>query len=138
MKDKREFTIKLICYLAATIIAAAVAILYMVSNDVTSLSGSELYRVLCDAFTIPGLLYLLLWGLIWASHKGALDGLGFVFSNMFAALIPGMRAKRTTKYYDYVQLRRENRKPFSYVRFLGVVGGVFLLVAIVFLILFYH
>lgn len=92
-------------------------------------------RILCDAFTIPGLTCLMLGLLIRLSDAGAFYGLSWVVSYAFRSLIPGGRSKMTS-YYDYVQERKE-RQTGGY-GFLIVVGGVCMAFALVFLALFYY
>ena len=106
--------------------------------DFATLSWADRYRYLSDAFTIPGLLYLMIYALIWASSLGALDGIGYLLKNTVAALIPGMRAKKPASYFEYMEKRKEKRKPINRFRFLLLVGGICLIVAIVFIFLFYQ
>ncbi len=105
--------------------------------DFSDLSGVTLldwYRMLCDAFTIPGLLMLMFALLLTISNEGALDGLGYVAVNGLKMLIPGA-ATKMERYLEYVERRRKNRaKGYG---FLYVVGAVFLTIAAVFLLLFY-
>ena len=92
------------------------------------------YRVLCDAFTVPGMLLILSGLMVFVSNEGALDGLSYLGHYLKNMLIPGSRSK-TKKYFDYVEAKREKRvKGFG---FLFVVGGACMLIALVFLGLFY-
>ena len=92
------------------------------------------YQVLCDAFTVPGMLLILSGLLMFVANEGALDGLGYLGHYLKNMFIPGSRSK-TKKYFDYVEAKREKRvKGFG---FLFVVGGVCMLIALVFLGLFY-
>ena len=94
----------------------------------------EQYRILCDAFTIPGIMLLCVGAMIWVSNAGALDGLTYVFSYAIGALVPGGRKHQ--KFLDYVEHRRENRvKGYG---FLLISGAVTLAIAGVFMILFYQ
>ena len=92
------------------------------------------YRILCDAFTVPGLLFLMFGAFMSLSNEGALDGLGYVCVNGLKMLIPGGGMKTET-FKDYLERRRNNR-----VRgygFLYVTGFGCLAIAAVFMILFY-
>lgn len=90
--------------------------------------------VLCDGFTIPGVVFLCIGGLVWASSLGAMDGIGFALKIAIKSLLPGGR-KEHIRYYDYVQQRRENR-PHGY-GFLLLVGAAFMAVALLFMMIFY-
>ena len=121
----------LVFVLAYTFVAFRVEAL----SDLALLSDVELYRMLCDAFTIPGMLFLMAGLLMTVSNAGALDGVGCVVSNAVKMLIPGKAAKME-RYKEYLDRKRENR-PKGY-GFLYVVGGATMAVAMVFLLLFYQ
>lgn len=93
----------------------------------------EWYRIVCDAFTIPGLIFLMVGCLVSLSNQGALDGIGYAATVAFRMLI-GAGAKME-RYKEYLERRRANRmKGYG---FLYVVGGVCMAVSGVFMILFY-
>ena len=94
----------------------------------------EWYRIICDAFTIPGLILLMLGCLMSLSNTGAMDGLGYVVSIALKMLIPGGGLKME-RYKEYLDRRRANR-----VRgygFLYLVGAGCMMVSLVFMALFY-
>ena len=91
------------------------------------------YRILCDAFTIPGLTFLMLGCLVSLSNQGALDGVGYAATVAFRMLIG--QGARMERYREYLDRRRENRlKGYG---FLYIVGAVFMAAAGVFMALFY-
>ena len=94
----------------------------------------EWYRTVCDGFTIPGLILVMLGCLMSLSNIGAMDGLGYVVSIAVKMLIPG-GALNMERYKEYLDRRRENRvKGYG---FLYLVGGGCLAIALVFMVLFY-
>ena len=104
------------------------------------LSGSqatalvEWYRILCDGFTVPGLVMVMLGCLMSLSTQGALDGVRYIASIGIKMLIPG-GALNMEKYAEYKERRNANRtKGYG---FLYVVGFAFLAFALIFMILFY-
>ena len=99
-------------------------------------TDAERFRLLCDAFTVPGLLMLLSGALIALSNAGALYGLSYSMRFVIRKFIPSS-GKRDESFYDFVQERRERGGVRGYA-FLLVVGGILLLIAVVFLILFYR
>lgn len=113
---------------------AAMVVIYAWLRDFGTLPLVEKYLVLCDGFTLPGVLFLALGCMIWISAQGALDGIGYVVSYAVKMLIPGKKEEQE-RYYDYVERRREKRvKGYG---FLFVVGGVCMVFVAVFMILFY-
>ena len=125
-------------YGVTTVLALGLAYLYIYLRvDMTDPGATELvewYRIICDGFTIPGLILLMFGCLMSLSNAGAMDGLGYVVVNGFKMLIPGA-ATKVERYKEYLERRRANR-----VRgygFLYVVGAGCMAVALVCMILFY-
>ena len=103
-------------------------------SDLSGITRLDWYRYLCDAFTIPGLVLVMLGCLMSLSNQGALDGVGYIASVGIKMLIPGA-ALNMEKYAEYKERRRENRtKGYG---FLYVVGFAFLALALLFMALFY-
>lgn len=119
-----------ICLILAYVYAA----LRIDFSNLAEVERVDLYLILCDAFSIPGLIMLMSGFLMTVSNQGALDGVGYVAVHAVRMLIPGAAAK-TERYKEYVDRRRANRiKGYG---FLYVVAGIFLAIAGVFMALFY-
>ena len=125
---------RILKYGICAVFTVVLAWLYIALRDFEGAVLVEKYRMLCDAFTVPGVLLLCVGGLVWASNLGALDGLSYVVSVAVKALIPGKR-KEIEKYGDYVLRKRE--KPPVGCGFLLISGAVVMAIAMVFLALFY-
>lgn len=110
------------------------AVSYLIGANFLELEGPDRLRILCDAFTIPGLLCLFSGVLIWLAQEGSFDGIGYVVSYAFHALLPGSLNKRES-YKDYLE-RKKEKKPISF-GFLLITGAVFTGIALVFLMLFH-
>jgi hypothetical protein len=134
---KKSVKVTILKYGISCAIAAFFVWAYLAERDLAGAAQREQYKMLCDAFFIPGMLFLMVACLAWASTKGAMDGLAFLGSNLIRALIPGGRLRTSQKYYDYIQERQARRKKVSSFLFLLVVGGVCMAVSVVFMILFY-
>lgn len=134
MKDRWKGRIVKYCF--AILFCVLLIWLYLSNSDFASLSRLERYRVLCDAFTFPGLLLIMIGLLVWVSNQGALDGISYAMRGLYRAFIPGAGLRQNfVNYYDYVKNKREKRvKGYG---FLFSVGGVCLAIALVFLGLFY-
>lgn len=132
---KKEKLNKRVSLIVCLVIGGFLAYLYVGLRD---FSGQDLmgkYRMLCDAFTIPGLLFLMLGLLMTISSHGALDGVTYVVSYGLKMLIPGRHDKQE-RFYDYVQRKREKNKGKSF-GYLYLTGIIYLAAALLFLILFY-
>ena len=120
-------------YFLTVFFGGVIVVTYVLSRGLFSASLMEAYRILCDGFTVAGLLMLSSACLIALSNKGVFHGLSYVMSYAVRTFIPGGRDHQE-KYYDYVQHRQEKRvKGFG---FLFVTGAVFMGIALVFLVLF--
>ena len=115
--------------------AAFVAFLAYSYISLRDFAGAELWEklvMICDAFTIPGMLLILAGAMIWVSNMGALDGLSYAVTWAVKSLIPGARVSMDETYADYVERKREN--PVRGYGFLFIAGGITMAVAIVFTI----
>lgn len=119
-------------------IAAAVALLmavgvYLTRGLTSESTTADRYRALSDSFAAPGLLFLMFGLLLWVAGEGALRGVGWLLKNAIYLLIPGKALDRVT-YAEYLE-QRKDKKTKTHACFF-VVGGLFCLVAVVFVILF--
>ena len=129
--------IKLIRYGVAVLFGAALAAVYLLTRSFTgSEPPAERYRMLCDAFTIPGVLLMLTAALVALSNAGAFTGLGYATSHAVHMLIPGLGSRMET-YADYVE-RKTEKGPVRGYGFLFYVGLAYFALAIVFFVLFYR
>lgn len=126
---------RLIKYTLCGIFTALVVTYHVGSfENFSTMSQADRYHILCDAFTIPGLLELMLGCLFAVVGAGALDGLTYIFSVGMNRLIPGKALHKTEKFFDYVE--RKNKKRVKGYSFLLVVGAVTMAIALVFLYLY--
>lgn len=121
-------------YIITFFIGGVLAYAYVALRDFRGEPLLEKYRILCDAFTIPGLLLLMVGLLVAVSNEGIFDGLLYALSYAAKAIIP-LWGRQHERYYDYVQRKREKR--LHGYGFLFITGAVFMAAAMVFLILFY-
>ena len=104
-------------------------------HNLSATAAVDWYLILCDAFTIPGLIFLMLGCLMSLSSGGALDGVSYVLRNAFKMLIPGGALKMEC-YYEYKERKRANRaKGYG---FLYITGLVCMALALIFMFLFYR
>lgn len=125
----------LLKYGISGVIAAVMVGIYVGSRDFASMDLMTKYLTLCDAFTLPGITFLMVGCLMWISNEGGLDMLSYAASKAVGLFVPGYIPKGE-KYYEYVQRKRENR--VTGYGFLFVVGGVCMAVALIFMYLFYQ
>ena len=131
--NKKVIISYIIKYSVATFVATGMLLLAIFTRNITNVEDNkEKIRILVDGFTIPGIIFCLLGILIWLTNQGTLTGVSYAFRHAIRMLIPGSK-KREETYYEY----KESRKKFTGYLFIYVVGGLFLLVGIILLIIFY-
>lgn len=130
----KQAKLRLIKYGTTGVVCALMAAGHVFASGFGGLDTMGKYLVLCDAFTIPGLLMIMLGAMMWISSKGGLDAISYIMSYVVSMLIPGKKHLRQN-YGDYVAEKSEKR--ISGYGFFFVVGGVCMALTLVFLMLFY-
>ena len=121
-------------YVICVVFGAAVFILICWLNHFLTLeTDQERLRVLCDAFTVPGLLLTAAAALVCAANNGAFYGIGYGLRTAKDILLPFL-PHEYVKYRDYIAKKKE--KKVSGYRFILITGLVFLAVGIILLIRF--
>lgn len=131
---RRSLKVNILRCLSAAAVGGATAWWYATSRWVEDMSQVEQYRVLCDAFTIPGAMMVLLALMMSLNYLGALDTLAYLLSYLPRMLAPGAFGE-PEQLLDFVENRREKRR--KGYGFLYIVGFIFLAIAVVYLYLFY-
>ena len=121
-------------YVLAIVAGLGLAFLYISLRDFSEAPPLEKYRMLCDAFTIPGVMMLAIGALVAVANEGIFYGIGYALSYLGRALT--FRGSKQERYYDYVE--RKRAKHVSGYGFLFIVGAGFMAIALIFLILFYR
>lgn len=125
---------RLIQYGVCVVLILGLAALYVFTRDFAGADLTGKLVMLCDAFTIPGILLLGAGGLTAASRAGALDGLGYALGVAGKSLLPNGR-RSIRKYRDYVEEKRaKKRGSFAY---LLICGGASLGLGILFLVAYF-
>lgn len=122
-------------YAITATIGTAITVLTLYLRDFsTQTELAERYRILADAFSIPGVLMIMIWCMVAVSTTGFFDMISYGLSSFGRALIPFYK-KEHENFYDYKT--RKNSERFSDYGFILIVGIVFTVVALIFTVLFY-
>ena len=105
---------------------------YIAPRDLASQTVIEQYHILCDAFTLPGLLMASVGLMVLMGNLGALDTLAFAVHYLLHTFIPLMGKGKS--YIDFVLDRREHK--VHGFGFLFVVGLLLTAVGVVYLMLY--
>ena len=123
-------------YVIVVAIEIGITAMILSTNHILSVGGKrEVYRILSDAFGIPGIIMILIGVLTVISDSGEFYGIGYSFRYLGDRLMPGRSSKKPLKYADYVDNKRS--KPHASLRtYFLLPGAGFAIVGLVFLILF--
>lgn len=94
----------------------------------------EIVRCWCDAFSVTGILGVCFGLLVVGSNGGAFDMLAYGVRKLFSFLKKDPIDRKYGGYYEYQQARREKKRSFWY---LLISGGVYLLVGVILLFVYY-
>ncbi len=124
----------LVKYVATVVVGLVIALLFCILKGLfkTEDKGTVL-RILCDAFTVPGILLTCVGLLTLVIKEGALDGITYSFSSMRRVRRGYVSDEKTPKtYYDYKEAAKGKRKIAWH---LIIVGLGFIAVAIALVII---
>ena len=136
LKEPSKWWVTLILYLICSLIAFGVVMLSLSLRDVFKggLDKLTLLRYLADAFTFPAAIFISIGLLTLISRQGAFNGLLYALRHVGRMFVPFLVRKDIT-YAEYLE-RRERKKTNRPILCFFVVGGVSLLVAVIFIIIF--
>lgn len=128
----KNWQINLIKYLSAFLVAVALFFITISLRNIYQESSTlKIMHYLCDGFVVPGVVLLGSGLIVFVYNHGAFHALGYAIKHLFTMLIP-LSNKKEERYSDYLS---RQRKVKNYL-FLFIVGGIFFLVGIVFLIIY--
>lgn len=131
---RKSVKVMILRCMSATAVGGAVSWWYITSRWQADLPLVEQYRVICDGFTVPGMMMVLFALMLSLNNLGALDTMAYLLSFIPRMIAPGAFGE-PEKLIDFVEHRREKRaKGFG---FLYIVGSIFLGIAIYYLVKFY-
>ena len=132
---KKPTKSQLLKYGLATGIALAYAIYTVISQNAFSQDLRGMLRIISDGLFLPGALMLLIGLLLVVSNHGAFDALAYTGKSIKRLFIPERPGEKRVNYREYVEQRRE--KKTTGFGFLFIVGGVFAVIGLIFMLVFY-
>jgi len=125
---------KILKYALCTLACAVFTVTIILANDIFAQTDKKIiYKILCDAFCVPGVLCVLFAALFAIAGEGVFGGIGYGLKYAFFSLIPGLKSK-IGKYSEYKEKHAEEKRN---VWFMVIVGGAFFALSMVFLALYY-
>ncbi len=125
--DKKAIFWKYIVYVLTALV---MAICIMSWKNLLEAEGiNVVLKILSDSFSLPGILFLGFAGLGWVSTKGGYDLFGYSWSSFKGFFVRDSYFKKPETYFDYVQRKNAERKPFNKAMF--AVGLAFFAIGMV-------
>lgn len=127
-RQRRRYTI-------AILVGAVMALAVLLARGTfTQTEGRTILKDVSDAFFVPGVLIICLGALLFVGENGIFDMLNFGVKKVVSLVRnEKYRAELPRTYYEYTEQQREKTR--SAYGYLFIVGAVFLLAAVIFVIL---
>lgn len=131
-KEQKSFLIRYgICFAIATLLSLSIIALKGWFTDKLRVN----LQILSDAFFASGILFMLVYGLLFISSEGGFIGIGFALKRAMRVFIPIYRKNEETfAQYRERKLAKKSGKGDSCVFFTGL---FFFLISLIFLIIWY-
>lgn len=137
---KKPFVIKVeemkkkLSYIITAAVCVLLTLLLLLSRSTFSQTNLvTIYRDLCDSLFGPGIIMLSLGLLVLMSNGGAFNMLRFAVIKLFDLFKRDMTKVKYRTFYDYNEAQKDKKHDFW---FLIIVGAVFVVLSVVFLILY--
>lgn len=135
-QKRKKIIRRIMIYAVSTVLLGVCAWLILRNGNYSpELDPAERYRLLCDAFMLPGLFYIMFGLLVFVSSTGFFDIFVFSIGKAIRLMIPALKYDKE-RFYEY-KVRKEEQGRVKGYSFLFIVGGAFSAVGVVFLVLFY-
>ena len=117
--------------ITGAVLSVATVLVGWLRGGFVATATDDIVQAWCDAFSIVGVLALCFGLLVIVSNGGAFDMLTYSLKTLFRSFKRDPLDRKYGGYYEYTQARRAKKRSFWYF---VIVGGAFLLVGIVLLI----
>ncbi len=126
MKTITKYLITIGTGLAAALYVALTRNIFSVTNP------SQIFAILADSFTVPGVVLTGIGGLMFVSNEGGFDALSYGITS-FIDLFRKEKKNKYKTFYDYKEEKASKTLPVSFVLISGL---IFMVLAIIMLLLY--
>ena len=128
----------LLQYSITTAVGIIIAVVIMSAKGLFAGGSSphDVYQILCDAFFVPGIVFACVGLIVFASHGGVFDMLGFAVLLFFDLFRKDPTKRKYKDFYEYKEAKKDKSK--WGISFLLIVGLAFIFVSLIFLIPYYQ
>lgn len=121
-------------YIISALAGIAVFIIIICVKKIWNADGTYVVmQILSDGFFVPGVFLAGAGLIIFASNGGAFDMLAYAIIRLFDLFKKDVRNKKYKDYYEYREARKGKKRGLA---FMLIVGCVFIILAVIFLIVY--
>ena len=132
----KEFLKKAIPYITTAIVGLIIFIIIICTKKIWDEEETyAIMQILSDACFVPGVLLAGFGLIIVASNGGVFDMLAYAMIKFFDLFKRDPRNKKYKDYYEYSESKKDRKRKTS---FMLIVGAVFIVLAVIFLIVYYR
>ncbi len=96
-------------YMRTGVLSLAATAIYTAAAGFPAGDRVAALELLSDGFAVPGLVCVLLFGMLWVLRAGALDGLGYLLKTAASVLLPGSRSPESYGSYRQRKLCKSSQ-----------------------------
>ena len=127
---------KYLKYIITVTIGLAFSALIIFSKDIFNQeSTTEVMKILCDGFFVPGVVILGFGLLVVASNGGTFDMIVYGTKKFFDLFRRNAYKRVNETFYEYKKAKSDKKIEFLYMI---ITGLVFIAISIIFLVLYYN
>lgn len=136
-EERKTRLIKMAIGYGVSIIIGAALLLIVLNNYGYNAAETqkERIKILCDAFTVPGITLMLSAALVAVYNQGVFTGVMYGLRKLKDIFLPFIKSEYV-KYGDYK--RKKEEKKINHYSFLFFTGLLFMIPAIAFMVYFYQ
>ena len=122
-------------YIIPSVVGVLVFIAICITNDIFALkTGEEIFTVLSNACAIPGFIMFGIGILLWVTNEGLFNGISYGLKTVGRSFTARKGEKiKEEEFYEYNARQKSKNYAFKH---LLIVGGVFILLSILFAYLY--
>lgn len=132
----KNFLKKALPYIISAIFGIVIFLIIIFSKKITDAGEThEIMQILCDACFVPGVVLAGMGLIIFAGNGGAFDMLAYAFIRFIDLFRRDVRNKKYKDFYEYHEAKKDKKRGMA---FMLIVGLVFIVLAVIFLIVHYQ
>lgn len=132
----KEFFKKALPYIISAVIGILIFVIIICTKSIWKCEeAKDVFRILSDAFFVPGVCLAGVGLLIFASNGGAFDMLAYAVIRFFDLFKRDVRNKKYKDFYEYREAKKDKKRGMAFIL---IVGVIFIVLAAFMLIVYYQ